>query len=284
MMNEYPSPVNALLSYGEPQFSNNPELWPDYVKDYSLSISDTPYLVSMLRDDSINNADSKDPRVWAAVHAWRSLGQLAAVDAIPDLIALVDGEEEDDWVLEEVPLVLAKMGPPVIPYIANLVADSIKSPWKIAGFCMTLKNISETYPETRQICVGIILKRLSNYKDNDPELNGFLIGNLVDLKAIEHVDLMREAFSADAVDCTIAGDLQDIEIELGLRTKPSPPAISYLAEKSILHENILHTNCRDGDCSHGVNLPIVRDKKIGRNEPCICGSGKKYKKCCLVIA
>jgi len=27
--------------------------------------------------------------------------------------------------------------------------------------------------------------------------------------------------------------------------------------------------------------PIVRDKpKIGRNEPCPCGSGKKYKKCC----
>lgn len=25
---------------------------------------------------------------------------------------------------------------------------------------------------------------------------------------------------------------------------------------------------------------IVKDKKIGRNEPCICGSGKKYKKCC----
>ncbi len=21
--------------------------------------------------------------------------------------------------------------------------------------------------------------------------------------------------------------------------------------------------------------------KIGRNDPCICGSGKKYKKCCL---
>lgn len=25
---------------------------------------------------------------------------------------------------------------------------------------------------------------------------------------------------------------------------------------------------------------IVRVNKIGRNEPCICGSGKKYKKCC----
>ena len=27
--------------------------------------------------------------------------------------------------------------------------------------------------------------------------------------------------------------------------------------------------------------PIVEGKKIGRNDPCPCGSGKKYKKCCL---
>ncbi len=25
---------------------------------------------------------------------------------------------------------------------------------------------------------------------------------------------------------------------------------------------------------------VVKEKKIGRNEPCTCGSGKKYKKCC----
>jgi uncharacterized protein YecA (UPF0149 family) len=29
--------------------------------------------------------------------------------------------------------------------------------------------------------------------------------------------------------------------------------------------------------------PIKRDEpKINRNEPCPCGSGKKYKKCCLI--
>lgn len=31
-------------------------------------------------------------------------------------------------------------------------------------------------------------------------------------------------------------------------------------------------------------LPAERftgNKKIGRNDPCPCGSGKKYKKCCL---
>ena len=25
---------------------------------------------------------------------------------------------------------------------------------------------------------------------------------------------------------------------------------------------------------------IVKGEKIGRNDPCPCGSGKKYKKCC----
>jgi len=29
-------------------------------------------------------------------------------------------------------------------------------------------------------------------------------------------------------------------------------------------------------------VPFKRDApKVGRNDPCLCGSGKKYKKCCL---
>lgn len=31
------------------------------------------------------------------------------------------------------------------------------------------------------------------------------------------------------------------------------------------------------------NMPIVNTEPvIGRNDPCPCGSGKKYKKCCLI--
>ena len=26
--------------------------------------------------------------------------------------------------------------------------------------------------------------------------------------------------------------------------------------------------------------PVLRGEKVGRNQPCPCGSGKKYKKCC----
>ncbi|MGX5149687.1 SEC-C metal-binding domain-containing protein, partial [Enterobacter hormaechei] len=27
--------------------------------------------------------------------------------------------------------------------------------------------------------------------------------------------------------------------------------------------------------------PIVNGSKVGRNDPCPCGSGKKFKSCCL---
>jgi uncharacterized protein YecA (UPF0149 family) len=35
------------------------------------------------------------------------------------------------------------------------------------------------------------------------------------------------------------------------------------------------------DCDHGAPQGPVRntEPKIGRNDPCPCGSGKKYKKC-----
>ena len=29
-----------------------------------------------------------------------------------------------------------------------------------------------------------------------------------------------------------------------------------------------------------LSLPALQDDKVGRNDPCPCGSGKKYKKCC----
>ncbi|SEN70612.1 SEC-C motif-containing protein [Mesobacillus persicus] len=34
------------------------------------------------------------------------------------------------------------------------------------------------------------------------------------------------------------------------------------------------------ESSEGVGSPFRIDNKVGRNDPCSCGSGKKYKKCC----
>ena len=37
---------------------------------------------------------------------------------------------------------------------------------------------------------------------------------------------------------------------------------------------------KDWMANLGVTMPIIAEKKPGRNEPCPCGSGKKYKNCC----
>jgi preprotein translocase subunit SecA len=35
-----------------------------------------------------------------------------------------------------------------------------------------------------------------------------------------------------------------------------------------------------GDAAPEAPKPVIKGPKVGRNEPCPCGSGKKYKKCC----
>jgi uncharacterized protein YchJ len=37
----------------------------------------------------------------------------------------------------------------------------------------------------------------------------------------------------------------------------------------------------DGRLVHAPPTPVRTEQKVGRNDPCPCGSGKKYKHCCL---
>ena len=46
---------------------------------------------------------------------------------------------------------------------------------------------------------------------------------------------------------------------------------------SELHEVLIKRN------KNIINFPTLERPKIGRNDPCPCGSGKKYKKCCAIF-
>ena len=37
---------------------------------------------------------------------------------------------------------------------------------------------------------------------------------------------------------------------------------------------------RAGNDGESKPQTVKKDKEVGRNDPCTCGSGKKYKKCC----
>jgi len=55
------------------------------------------------------------------------------------------------------------------------------------------------------------------------------------------------------------------------------------AEKKIEREQVAKPTSASGGSSDGTlsKKPVVRkEAKVGRNDPCPCGSGLKYKKCC----
>jgi preprotein translocase subunit SecA len=65
----------------------------------------------------------------------------------------------------------------------------------------------------------------------------------------------------------------DLDSGSGLSQAPRPPGAGSpggAAGKDVVEEAIEKTTA-----------PVRRDvPKVGRNEPCPCGSGKKYKNCC----
>jgi preprotein translocase subunit SecA len=59
-----------------------------------------------------------------------------------------------------------------------------------------------------------------------------------------------------------------------------------IREEAVRKEQVLRKQTvryNRGEGSEG-NQPVTKGKKIGRNDPCPCGSGRKYKKCCGVNA
>ena len=51
-------------------------------------------------------------------------------------------------------------------------------------------------------------------------------------------------------------------------------------EAALRREQVAKPTQTSGDGTDTANKTVRKGKKIGRNDPCPCGSGKKYKKCC----
>ncbi|MCI5157176.1 MAG: DUF1186 domain-containing protein, partial [Candidatus Electrothrix sp. AUS1_2] len=233
----------------------------DY-RTLGVSQEDIPELITMSTDKKLHWADSESDEVWAPIHAWRALGQLRAVEAVPSLLeqlCLVD--EDDDWAGEELPDVLAMIGEAAIPGLKRFLRDQKKSLDVRAVVTEALAKVGTEHPETRNTCVAVLETELAQFSKNDPELNGFLISALLDLRAVEALATIEAAHQHDCVDLTICGDFEDVEIDLGVKEKRSKPRPQLWEFKPPVQQ--------------------TPAKKIGRNEPCPCGSGKKYKKCCL---
>jgi hypothetical protein len=83
-------------------------------------------------------------------------------------------------------------------------------------------------------------------------------------------------------------DIADAVKELReLDMQPVPPALagrhSNLRASPLFESTGSRPLADDATGSEDVDLPLRGNstRRVGRNEPCPCGSGKKYKKCCM---
>lgn len=103
---------------------------------------------------------------------------------------------------------------------------------------------------------------------------GFMVG--VDLVEAKWEPMFRDRRAAELIMSICALDTDGLK---DLPDKPKPEERAQIIEDLPAILQIIAAYWRNPDRWLPIAEP-VRSTKIGRNEPCPCGSGKKFKKCC----
>lgn len=223
MSDTYPEPVSNLIALGETDWDE----WDDYSK-FGFTKEHIPELIRLGTDRFLLSANEEvgDDEMWAPMHAWRALVQLQAADAIAALTQILDWsfDTDSDLITEGFTDVLEKFGTSAIEPLAAFINERGHSVSGYTSASEVMGRIGIQHPEQRDRVVQIITSALdARFEHNDEDVNSFWIVDLLDLKAVESYPVIKKAFDAKKVNLRVAGDLEDVEIEFGMRKERETP-------------------------------------------------------------
>ena len=153
-------------------------------------------------------------------------------------------------------------------YNKELTKNQLETFW--GNYFAIEKNIYEKLLEEPDVEVKGTVKELAEkYEQDVMTMVGFLDGINDSLKEANPIETMTE----------------DTEVSLAF-DKEKLYKNMVDAKADWLYNLPMWDDIFDQDTKHALYLEqkksgtVVVGKKIGRNDPCPCGSGKKYKKCC----
>ena len=189
-----------------------------------------------------------------------------------------------------------------------LASDESKEDWNLdglrdyyLGWMLTdgdLRFNKEEYSAlTKEKIVSVLSERMEDvYKKREEMFGSDIMRELervallrnVDLKWMDHIDAMSDlkqgihlrsyAQHDPVVEYRIEGfDMFDQMIE-AIREDTVKMLMTVRVKAAPQREQVAVPVESSGDGS--VSATVVKKKKVGRNDPCPCGSGKKYKHCC----
>lgn len=253
--------------------------------------------------------EAQDNRIWMPVHAVKLLGTITDPNAIPHLInalALAD-ETGDEWVMEDLPIVFGRLGSqavePLMDFILAHREDS-EFDWPRSTAASGLVAIAMHHPEERERILSFLHSLFS--EDEGPEFLGLVACALLDLNDPASIPVLEEAFDLGLIEEGILSreDLGREPNETIARYSTNllefydPKQIAerqarweeerreeerQAAQKRERREKSISRELRRLQAGADSKLISLSTRKVGRNEACPCGSGQKFKKCCLSL-
>jgi hypothetical protein len=289
-----PSPYAKLFRLGKGDF---PEVYGAIAAELKQKDADAAakQLLSMVEDETYydyteedDESETGDPRSWTRLHALCTLQLLgdAARIGIEPLLSLLD--DDDDYVHEASTFYYAAMGEPAIEPLAKALMDGDEDTYYRAGAGSALAEIGDQHPELRDRVITVIEQALL-LEQEDKAAVALLITNLLDLDARDSLPIIEKAFQEERVDLSV---VQMPEVEEHFELPVVTPYVDWrkLPEFAGVADEDYEDWSEESPLSplppieddepREVQIPFVAAEKVGRNDPCPCGSGKKYKKCC----
>ncbi len=220
-----------------------------------------------------------------------------------------------DWLFEEVPAMLARAAQTRLPELLAMLEDREMLLMHRLVVSEAISQLARQQPASRPTIVAFLqrhLRHIIEHADQAAQLfpsdtdsygygpEDYLAGVLADMQEAGLRELepeMRELHGLGLVDKSIAGGANDIKFDREDRLLPLPDIFAryqLLRDEpdnfSPFHPDAAAIAVRRAEQEaryawlrrEALQKPQPRLvlPKIGRNDPCPCGSGKKYKKCC----
>ena len=188
-----------------------------------------------------------------------------------------DDVDAEEWDLNEFNSVLC----PIIP-IAPLTFDKVKG-----------KRKNEMKHLVKEEAVKLYEAKESEFPEAEQlrELERVVLLKSIDSKWMDHIDdmeILRQGIGLAAYgqrDPVVEYKMSAFEMFNNMITSIQEDTVRMLyhvhVEQKIEREQVAKVTGTNKDDSAGPKKPVQRkEEKIYTNDPCPCGSGKKYKQCC----
>ncbi len=229
------------------------------------------------------------PEWWAVVHAVFILGAIGTESVvIPLLRALRWADAFDcEWVTEALPSMLGRIRPPPVAPLKTMSADETNGLFCRSTAMRALGMIAWRHPGERGEIAKFLYSLFADAK-SDLDTKKSAANVLLDIACEEYKEELlvfgREERARAEQEEFYALEFDEDDVERIFAGKDHMKTqdrdwLSFYDETEIAKRQAEDDKFSDADEPDDIDGPAK--SKVGRNDPCPCGSGKKYKKCCL---